>query len=384
MMMIRAMRILAFGALVLALAMTSAPAQAAASEEPGATAPAEFREEFLKLCDLALEDINAETRQVPFYNDSYAVRALCVAYDMTGREEYLDKCRQWSERMIGYQEQMNPAGAYYMNYNRKPGESTGAWYVADSSSIALGILATAVRCKDPVEKARFQGSAEKFARLVLENYVGEEGGIRNGLWPRFDGEWWCSSGIFGSLLFMLHGETGEPQYLERGRGVIGWLNKLEIETAGPLTLKEMGVTMPMYVLEAYSTAWPKLEPGSELFQGALAQVESNMSWIEEKSVLGEGGGVHAQGEEAAPRASGLHSQWGSKTGGLPFHMYIYGRRTEGREGLVAQGDEIMRHVIHRLRTEPQEGLSQLAAFGMFSLAERLSPGGIYRTTRHND
>src|SRR5664279_3837036 len=174
---------------------------------------AEFRSQFLQLCDLAATQIRAGTRKDPFFVDSYAVRALCVAYDMTGKKEYLNACRAWSERMVGFQEKMLPHGAYYMNYGRKPGDAKGGWYVADSSSIGMGVLATAVRCEG-AERKRFLNSAKSFAALVLGNYIGPGGGICNGLWPKFDGEWWCSSGTFASLAFLLYEETGEKRYLK--------------------------------------------------------------------------------------------------------------------------------------------------------------------------
>ncbi len=63
---------------------------------------------------------------------------------MTGKQEYLDACKLWSDRMIECQNAMIPKGAYYMQYGRRPGEDKGDWYVADCSSIALGVLATFV------------------------------------------------------------------------------------------------------------------------------------------------------------------------------------------------------------------------------------------------
>lgn len=164
-------------------------------------------------------------RRAPFYIDAYAVRALAVAYDLTAEPRYLDACRTWSKRMVDFQEQMTPSGAYYMHYRRKPGETRGNWYVADGSSIAMGVLATFVRCRNSAEKQRYLHSAQAFARLVLDNYVGPDGGIRNGGWDKFDGEWWCSSGTFGSLCFLLYQETGQGTYRDAGLRVIDWRNR---------------------------------------------------------------------------------------------------------------------------------------------------------------
>ena len=83
--------------------------------------------------------------------------------------------------MVEFQSKMIPKGAYSMNYGCKPGEDKGDWYVADSASIGMGVLATAVRSSDAAQKERFLKSVESFAKLVIDNYVGPGGGITDGL-----------------------------------------------------------------------------------------------------------------------------------------------------------------------------------------------------------
>jgi hypothetical protein len=329
------------------------------------TSSPEFRSHFLQLCDLASAEIKAGTRKDPCFIDSYAVRALCVAYDMTGKKEYLDACRAWSDRMIAFQTNMVPRGAYYMNYGRKPGEEKGGWYVADSSSIAMGVLATAARCNG-AEKQRFLNSAKAFAALVMDNYIGPSGGIRNGLWPKFDGEWWCSSGIFGSLAFLLYDETGDERYLKVALGVVDWLNRLELAEAQPYPLSEMGPTLPMYVLEAYSAGLPHLKPGSEPRKMALTRISSALDWV-------------AKQQRQAPRERQWPAdlKWGMKFGGLPFHQYVYSRvLPDGPKLAVAADREITQ--LASLVFSNKLQLTQLPVFMMMSYAERLSPGSIYK------
>ena len=52
--------------------------------------PSAFREPFLNLCDAIIPVLDDTSRKVPYYVDSYAVRGLTVAYDMTGKKAYLD------------------------------------------------------------------------------------------------------------------------------------------------------------------------------------------------------------------------------------------------------------------------------------------------------
>ena len=331
-------------------------------------APADFRDKFFQLCDLTTADLNAATNKQPFFIDSYAVRALCVAYDMTGKQEYLDACRAWSERMLKFQSEMTPRGAYYMNYGRKPGQTTNAWYVADSSSIAMGILATAVRCEG-AEKQRLLDSVKAFAKLVLDNYIGPGAGIRNGLWPKFAGEWWCSSGIFGSLAFLLYDETGDRRYLTAGLGAVDWLNRLDPELDKNYPLSEMGPTYPMYVLEAYSAGISHLKVGSERRKGALARIAWYIDWTAKQ-----------QSKPPREREWPADVRWGMKFGGLPFHQYVQSKVLPESLTLVAAGDAEMGSLAPLVFTDPPT-LTQLPEFMMMSYAERLSPGTVYRSSK---
>ena len=322
----------------------------------------EFREPFLKYCELANGELNSPKRRVPFYHDSYAIRALAVASDITGNTNFLNTCRQWSDRMLKYQGEMSPTGAYYMNYNRRPGitnvpsSNTNAalgWYVADSSCIAMGILATAVRCQSPAEKARYLDSIKSFTDLVLKNYLGPHGGVCNGEWPASRDEWWCSSGTFGSLLFLLYDETGDSRYRDAGLKVVDWLNQVDLETAAPFTLKQQGASMPMYLLEAYSAAWPHLAADPPRLRSAQAQMKKCLEWMAHHQV--------GWGNDIA--AVDYHAQWGSKMGGLPFHMLVYARFAKGQKDLVPDADRELRYLISVMDSDPPK-LSQLAAFSV--------------------
>ena len=253
--------------LVFAAILALLPAPQARAEQ---TNNDEVRAHF-PLCDLATVKVRDENNKVPFFVDSYAVRALCAAYDMTGNTNYLDACRDWSERMVKYQKQMTPRGAYYMHYNRKPGETTNDWYAADSSSIGMAVLATAVRCHG-AEQKRLLNSAKKFANLVIKNYVKPSGGVSDGLWHESSDEWWCSSGIFGSFLFNLYASTGDQHYLRTALRATDWLNGWDLTKPQPFPLSQQGPTMIFYVMENYSAGWPYISQDEARKKAALAKV----------------------------------------------------------------------------------------------------------------
>jgi len=329
-------------------------------------APA-LREQFFKLCDAVVPVLDDTGRRVPFYQDSYAIRALAVAYDLSGKRQYLDVCRRWSARMVEHQARMTPRGAYYMNYGRKPGEPKGEWYVGDSSSIALAVLATAIRCPDAREKARLLDSVTTYARLVMDKYVMPCGGITDGLWSRFDGEWWCSTGIFGSLAFVLYDQTGDPAYLKVGLRAIDWLNRQRFENAQHIDYQEAAPSVLMYVFEAYSAGMPHLQRDPIRWPASQGELQRASSWM----------AAHQPGRNTKSTWK-YDSQWGSKLGGLPFHLYVWSRFLPQRVAIASAADKDLTHIGKAVEGGPSK-LFQLAAFAMMSYAERLSPGSLYRT-----
>lgn len=327
----------------------------------------ELRAQFLQLCDVAVAKVTNAQSKGPFFVDSYAVRALCVAYDMTGNQKYLDACRDWSERMVQYQEQMTPRGAYYMHYNRKPGEATNDWYSADSSSIGMAVLATSVRCKG-VEQKRFVDSAKSFAELVIRNYVKPSGGVSDGLWSQSTNEWWCSSGIFGSFLFNLYAVTRDEHYLKTALGATDWLNKWDLTKDQPFPLVQQGPAMIFYVMENYSAGWPYIEKDKKINEAALAKVNWCLDWI-----------VEQEGKTPADRQWAPTKGWGLKFSGLPFHQYVFSKYLPAGGKLTAAGDAERQRMASIVFAGKPE-FNQLSAFIMMSYAERLEPGAVYRSS----
>jgi hypothetical protein len=342
----------------------------AACEQMVYGAEPDFKTQFLSLCDEACPILRRQAQATEkkgscvFYVDSYAVRALMAAYDMTGKQEYLDASQLWCDRMLQNQQGMIPAGAYYMQYGRKPGEDKGNWFVADSSSIGLGILAVSIRTTNPQLKQRYLDSVKAFFKLVADRFVRSSGGVTDGYWPKSDDEWWCSTGIFGSLAFHLYAETGDESFLRIGLGTIDWLNRQDL-----LGIKDFAMPIVlMYSLEAYSAGLPYLEANSPRRTAALEQLAKIHQWI----VNNRGG------------HSGIeYASWaGSKSASLPFHLYVFARTMPGHEKLAAAADEELRYIGGLLsKDHPAENRGHLAAFALMSYAEKLSPGSIDRASK---
>lgn len=346
----------------------------------------DFELRFVELCDLATSELNKEispfvdrnnadprTHHMPFFEDAHAVRALAVGYDMTGRRAYLDACRRWSDRIIDFQRRMIPQGAYYMNHSRAPGQDRGQWNLADSGSIGMGILATAVRCDDPAAKERYLRSVEEFATLVMDNYVCEGGGISNGLWPEYAGPWWCSSATFGTLAFLLYDETGREKYREVALGAMRWLLAQDFRELKPITFEQRSSGTIFYCFDLYATGLKHLKPDAPQYMVAIGQFDLALDWMAKN-----------QKTRGAPVPD--YTERNVDMAGLPYLMYSFARQVPRYRGLLASADRELRYIGDLLLSSGRPHVSRLMVWevmtwGMLSYAERLEPGALCRTGR---
>ena len=370
------------------LLVASVMLQAAAgrAQQP---APVDFKAHFLRLCDMACKEldkpftpfderdranVDPATHHAPFFEDSHAVRALAVAYDMTGKRAYLDTCRRWSDRMIAYQARMIPKDAYYLNYYRRPGDRKEQWFSSDAASVGMAVLATAVRSTDRAERERYLGSVKAFARLVADKYL-KDGGITDGIWTPFDGPWWASTAICGELFLLLYEETGDEQCRKIGVDAAHWLLKTDFRDARPITMKERPSGIVFYDFGFYAVALKYLPANSPPRKTLLAQISEMLQWLDANQI-GRGG------KPAWAYSDDSHTDMT----GLPLLMYSFARQLPEHRGLTAEADRELRYVDGLILGKGELPLSQLnvwelVSWGMLSYAEKLSPGTLFRGSR---
>lgn len=386
-------------AALIALAMLAGTVQA--GQKPGAAGgldPAGLRAKFLRLCDVAVQTLplperyyssDLAPRKVPFYGDSYPVRSLAVAYDLTGKPEYLEAIRTWSDKMITFQEKMIPKGGYYMNYGREPFSGSGEWFVADNGEIAMGVLATSVRCSNPLERTRYLRSARTLADLVLDNFVGPNGGITNGHWSAYAGEWWASAAYMGPLFFRLYEETGDERYLEAGLNIVHWFVNLEKLRSASRDAQFVAFNAPneenpyptkpkqsaggiLNQLHLYNAGAPYIFSGY-LEIGRLARQELAFfeRWCSE-NLLGNGeSGTFKTYDSRKEKVGG-------KFGAIPFQIYGLARQGLFPSRLVEIADRELERILAMVFAGDELRITELAGFAMVSLAEKLSPGSVLR------
>ncbi len=360
----------------------------ASADEP--KPPEVFRTRFLELCDLAIDELDKpivpwrekyreneepKTHHVPFFEDSYAVRGLCVAYDISGEKKYLDACTRWADMIVDFQKRMKPEGAYYLNYGkfRQPGEDEGWWFVADASTIASAVLAVAVRAEGG-RREKYLESVKSYARLVLDNYVGEQGGIKNGFWS-FKGQWWSSTSCFGTFLFHLYAETKEPEYPTTALGCVDWMNGHDFRESELPAFKALCPPVALYAFEFYAASLPHLKTDGSRRQSAEKHVADYFRWLDENQ-----------------KSRGAKTDWQylqkSKTymSAMPYVTYLLARRLPQYGDQVAAADRELMYVTGLLFHDGQKprltNLHQweLSTWAMMSYAERLRPGAIFRAS----
>jgi hypothetical protein len=196
----------------------------------------------------------------PFFEDAYAVTALTKI----GGAENMQVSKIWADSMLDYQAKMIPAGAYYMNYYRKPRKDDGDWYTADASTIALAIL----KVYEATGDSRYLESVNQYVSLVEARFLNSDFGVNNGLWGNYTDSWWCSTANYGSLVLELYRVTGYPKYRTRTVELLTWLDKARlngfvhpgINTDGPAIVFYVG----LFVGAAERIGIPHTELGSDL------------------------------------------------------------------------------------------------------------------------
>jgi len=374
----------------------------------------DLKTKFFKLCDVAVERYKipdqaplryasrdqdqSKPGKISFYVSSYPVRALAVAYDLTGKEEYLNTMREWADRVLMFQEKMIPKNAYYMNYGRGPYEEKGGRYNADCSEIAMGVLTIAVRCKNPIEKKRYLKSVEAYVDMVLDHYVGPNGGITNGQWPEFDGEWWASTAYTGPLLFKLYEETGNQRYLDAAIKTAYWFVNLESlrkkskdslfiklnapNEGNPYPTKPRqsagGILNQLHLYNAGSEyIFSEKYPG--LKNSALKEIDFFEKWCKE-NLLGKGESSRFEKTGYDIRKLNGATFVGGKFGAIPLQMYGLARKGIFSPDMVKVADKELQRIVNQIFAHNDLLITEFVGFAMVSMAEKISPGGILRNS----
>jgi hypothetical protein len=232
----------------------------------------------------------------------------------------------------------------------------------------MGVLATALRCRDTAERERYLASVRAFLALMMERWVNADGGISNGLWPEYAGSWWCSTANVGKLAFLMYDATGEEKYLKVGREGMRWLASTHFRDVRPITFEQRPSGIIFYCFDFHATGLRHFEPGSSTREAVLRQWSDAAEWLAENQKT-RGAPVPDYTEKNVDMAA------------MPSLMYAFARHAPEHRGLISPADAELRYIADLLLNRTDMNVSRLPiwevmTWGMMSYAERLAPGSI--------
>ena len=350
------------------------------------------RAEFLRLSDLAVtefnkpysphfsqDDLSSATHHAPFFEDSYAVRALNVGYEMTGDSRYGDAATLWTNRIVGYQNQMIPTGAYFLNYNykvgnsyyRQPNSSTGQWLVADSGCIGMSVMSTYVHTVDTAQRSQYLASLNSFSNLVINNYVRSDGGITDGIWNGYADQWWCSTATFGSMSYLLYDQTGDARHWQAASNATNWMLTHDFYGSNPPEWDGLGSSgapgVALYVGEFYALALDHLPQDDPRRTAIVGQVDELLDWMADN--------------QKTQNPNSTIDYWGhTHMAGLPYLQFVLAREL-GRDDLIPVAKAELEYIVDLIDADgPRVSRNptwSMITWAMTSYAELLSPGALY-------
>ncbi|MGB7734979.1 MAG: hypothetical protein WBL72_14930, partial [Thermoguttaceae bacterium] len=299
-----------------------------------------------------------------------------IRLDLPVRQAYAQAAI--SPYVLGGTLTMIPKGAYYPNYGdpvaRQPGQNHGDWWVADCGSIGMGVLAVAVRTENRVQKARYMKSVRSYADLVIKDYLGKNGGVTDGIWSEFSGEWWSSTAIFGGFLYLLYEETKEAEYLRVANGAMDWMLRHDFRKTEHPEFEKLPAGVVFYTFEFYAEGLKYLQPGSRRRKTAETQINDALQWMA-KNQKGRG-------------AKNSLNYFGDDTymAGMPYLMYAFARQMPEHRDQIAAADQELNYLTGLLLTNSDPPVTRLTtweflSWTLMSYAERLGPGTILRASK---
>jgi hypothetical protein len=175
------------------------------------------------------------------------------------------------------------------------------------------------------------------------------------------------------LVFLLYNETGEQRYQDAGLNALNWLSKLDLNNRVDRSTPVKQISAMMYFLEAFSAGLPHIisKKYPQIEELARKQITIVMKLASE-NLCGKGQSGTIEKYDTV--------RIGAKFGGIPFHIFTL-RQIVPEYDLLGVADKELQQIVSELFARDKQLLTELTAFTMFSMAEKLSPGAIYRKSK---
>jgi len=165
---------------------------------------------------------------IQYFIESYAVRAILIAYDQYTNDTYdLNYAVRWTERMLSLQGKTLHPGAYAMGYDDTGYERPLGWYTADCCCIGLAVMSVATNPQIVgAQRDRYINSVKMFVDYVIDDWRNPNGslpcGWRNGELNPIK-EFWIATSLFSALAWHLYDVTKIETYRTVAMEACNWL-----------------------------------------------------------------------------------------------------------------------------------------------------------------
>ncbi len=165
---------------------------------------------------------------IQHYIESYAVRAILIAYDHYTNDNYdLNYAVRWTDRMLSLQGKTLHPGAYAMGYDDTGYERPLGWYPADCCCIGLAVLAVATNPQIVgAQRDRYINSVKMFVDYIIDNWRNPNGSLPSG-WRNGElnpiREFWIGTSLFSALAWHLYDVTKIEKYKTVAMEACDWL-----------------------------------------------------------------------------------------------------------------------------------------------------------------
>jgi hypothetical protein len=311
---------------------------------------------------------------IQHYIESYAIRALLVAFDnYTNDRRDLNYAIQWTERMISLQGKTLHPGAYSMGYDETGYEKPLGWYPADCSCIGLAVLAVA---SNPqifgAQRDRYIQSVKLFADYVIEHWRNPNGSIQTG-WRNFElnpiQEFWISTSLFSSLCWHLFDVTGIEKYKNVAMEACDWLLNFDYykSEVTPGTKFEDGIpTFVVYLGEGLIIHAEHLRKNEEYFTKIKKKMRQLVNLVLENQR--KDGGLDCRVK-----------WWRQKLPAMYFTLDWYYRHVEKDTKILSAANKILEYSFSEAaELELQVGIhTQATTFAFLALACKCVPDYVF-------
>ena len=321
-----------------------------------------------------LFDRTNDNYAVQHFIESYAVRAMLVAFDNYTNDRYdLNYAIRWADRMLSLQGKTLNPGAYSMGYDETGYERPYGWYPADCCCVGLAVLAVATNSQIVgADRDRYINSVKMFVDYAIEEWRNPNGSLPSG-WRHGElnhiPEFWIGTSLFSALTWHLYDVTSLEKYKTVAMEACDWLLDFDYKNAEvtPGTSFEDGITtFVLYLGEGLIVNAEHLQDNDNYYPKIKSKLRSLVDLVLDNQR--PDGGMDCRVK-----------WWRQKIPAMSLILNWYYRNMEDDDRIQEAAQKILQYTFSDVaELEIQTGIhTQTQTFTFLALAGKCVPGAIF-------